>query len=134
MDNNIMNKQYKMWLLANCKQMNDMGLLAVRATSLGSGIDRPASKFILAHVQGARDETMIRSLLEEGAARLHNRHAVALFTDGLAAYRTLFPEIFGRCLLSTPTGNTGAAAPCSLSVFREQRPMCKSSNIRAAIV
>lgn len=26
---------------------------------------------------------------------LRNRHAVALFTDGLAAYRTLFPQIFG---------------------------------------
>ena len=55
----------------------------------------PKSKFILAHVQGARDEELIRALLEDGAARLHDRHAVALFTDGLAAYRTLFPEIFG---------------------------------------
>ena len=55
----------------------------------------PASKFILAHVQGARDESLIRRLLEDGAARLHNPHVIALFTDGLPAYRTLFPEIFG---------------------------------------
>ena len=55
----------------------------------------PKSKFILAHVQGARDESLIRRLLEDGASRLRNRHEVALFTDGLAAYRTLFPEIFG---------------------------------------
>lgn len=55
----------------------------------------PQSKFVLAHVQGARDETLIRRLLEDGAAHLRNRHAVALLTDGLPAYRTLFPEIFG---------------------------------------
>jgi hypothetical protein len=30
----------------------------------------PPSKFILAHVQGARDETLIRRLLEDEAARL----------------------------------------------------------------
>lgn len=55
----------------------------------------PQSKFILAHVQGARDESLIRRLLEEGASRLRHRHEVALFTDGLTAYRTLFPKIFG---------------------------------------
>jgi len=67
----------------------------------------PASKFILAHVQGARDETMVRSLLEDGAARLHNRHEVALFTDGLAAYRTLFPEIFGYSYSPPRPGRRG---------------------------
>jgi IS1 family transposase/transposase-like protein len=67
----------------------------------------PASKFVLSHVQGARNETMIRSLLEDGAARLHNRHEVALFTDGLAAYRTLFPEIFGRAYYPDRQGVRG---------------------------
>lgn len=67
----------------------------------------PASKFILAHVQGARDEMMIRSLLEDGAARLHNRHEVALFTDGLAAYRTLFPRVFGRAYYPARRGARG---------------------------
>jgi IS1 family transposase/transposase-like protein len=67
----------------------------------------PQSKFILAHVQGARDEALIRRLLEDGAARLPNRHAVALFTDGLAAYRTLFPEIFGYAYYPPRQGTRG---------------------------
>jgi IS1 family transposase/transposase-like protein len=67
----------------------------------------PKSKFILAHVQGARDEVLIRRLLEDGAARLHNRHEVALFTDGLAAYRTLFPEIFGYAYYPPRQGTRG---------------------------
>lgn len=67
----------------------------------------PSSKFILAHVQGARDEILIRRLLEDGAARLHNRHEVALFTDGLAAYRTLFPEIFGYAYYPPRRGKRG---------------------------
>jgi IS1 family transposase/transposase-like protein len=67
----------------------------------------PQSKFIVAHVQGARDESLIRRLLEDGAARLHDRHAVALFTDGLAAYRTLFPEIFGYAYYPSRQGTRG---------------------------
>lgn len=67
----------------------------------------PQSKFILAHVQGARDEALIRTLLADGAARLHDRHAVALFTDGLAAYRQLFPEIFGRPYYPPRQGTRG---------------------------
>lgn len=56
----------------------------------------PASKFVLAHVQGKRDERLIRRLLEDGASRLHNRHDLVLFTDGEPSYATLFPEIFGQ--------------------------------------
>lgn len=56
----------------------------------------PESKFILSHVQGRRDEELIRRLLTDGAARLADRMTIALFTDGEASYRTLFPEIFGR--------------------------------------
>jgi IS1 family transposase len=67
----------------------------------------PVSKFVLAHVQGARDETMIRTLLEDGAARLRHRHEVALFTDGLPAYRTLFPQIFGRAYAPPRQGRRG---------------------------
>ncbi len=67
----------------------------------------PQSKFILAHVQGARDESLIRRLLADGAARLHNRHEVALFTDGLAAYRTLFPKIFGYAYRPPRQGTRG---------------------------
>lgn len=67
----------------------------------------PASKFILSHVQGARDETMIRLLLADGASRLRKRHEVALFTDGLPAYRTLFPKIFGRAYHPPRQGTRG---------------------------
>lgn len=67
----------------------------------------PASKFILAHVQGARDESLIRCLLADGAARVHNRHEVALFTDGLVAYQTLFPEIFGYAYYPPRQGTRG---------------------------
>ena len=67
----------------------------------------PASKFILAHVQGARNEILICHLLEDGASRLHNRHEIALFTDGLAAYRTLFPKIFGYAYYPPRQGTRG---------------------------
>ena len=67
----------------------------------------PASKFILAHVQGARDETLIRYLLQEGASRVRNPQPVALFTDGLAAYHTLFPEIFGYAYYPARQGMRG---------------------------
>lgn len=56
----------------------------------------PKSKFVLSHVQGRRDEELIRRLLQDGADRLMDRHQVALFTDGDASYASLFPEIFGR--------------------------------------
>jgi hypothetical protein len=46
----------------------------------------PASKFVLSHVQGRRNEEMIRRLLEDSANRLADRHQVALFTDGDASY------------------------------------------------
>jgi IS1 family transposase/transposase-like protein len=67
----------------------------------------PASKFILAHVQGARDEVLIRRLLQDGASRVLQPHEVALFTDGLAAYRTLFPEIFGYAYYPPRQGTRG---------------------------
>jgi IS1 family transposase len=56
----------------------------------------PESKFIVSHVQGKRDEALIRRLLEDGAGRLANRHELVLLTDGDASYATLFPEIFGQ--------------------------------------
>ena len=38
----------------------------------------PASKFILAHVQGARDESLIRCLLQDGASRMRQPQEVEL--------------------------------------------------------
>lgn len=55
----------------------------------------PSSKFVVSHVQGARDEVLIRRLLEDAARRLVNRHTLVVLTDGEASYATLFPELFG---------------------------------------
>lgn len=67
----------------------------------------PQSRFVLEHVQGARDEQLIRTLFQKGANRLQNRHGIALFTDGLVEYKTLFPEIFGRPYYPARNGNNG---------------------------
>lgn len=56
----------------------------------------PHSKFVLAHVQGRRDEALLRRLLSDAATRLEDRHQIALFTDGDAGYAQLFPEYFGQ--------------------------------------
>jgi IS1 family transposase len=67
----------------------------------------PESKFIVSHMQGRRDETLIRRLLEDGASRLANRHDVVLFTDGDASYASLFPEIFGQSYRPSRRGSRG---------------------------
>ncbi len=56
----------------------------------------PKSKFILSHVQGKRDEELIERLLTDTAQRVTEPHQIALFSDGFASYKTLFPQIFGR--------------------------------------
>ena len=92
----------------------------------------PASKFILTHVQGARDETLIRRLLEDGAARLKNRHEIALFTDGLVTYRSLFPEIFGTAYYPRDKAHADRF-PKRVSVFRARPLMSRLSSIRVGI-
>jgi len=67
----------------------------------------PESKFIVSHVQGKRDETLIRRLLEDGASRLANWHELVLLTDGDASYATLFPEIFGQAYRPARQGRRG---------------------------
>jgi IS1 family transposase/transposase-like protein len=67
----------------------------------------PESKFVLSHVQGHRDEELIRQLLEDGANRLANCHRIALFTDGDASYATLFPEVFGKPYRPARKGSQG---------------------------
>ena len=67
----------------------------------------PESKFIVSHVQGKRDEALIRRLLEDGAGRLANRHELVLLTDGDASYATLFPEIFGQAYRPARHGSQG---------------------------
>jgi IS1 family transposase len=67
----------------------------------------PASKFVVSHVQGRREETLIRRLLEDAAARLANRQDLVLFTDGEASYASLFPEIFGHAYRPSRQGCRG---------------------------
>ena len=67
----------------------------------------PASKFVLAHVQGRRNEELIRRLLTDGASRLADRHRLVLLTDGDASYATLFPEVFGQPYRPRRRGNRG---------------------------
>jgi len=57
----------------------------------------PESKFVLAHVQGRRDETLIRALLSDAQQRLapEFKQDFVLFTDGEPSYASLFPEVFG---------------------------------------
>jgi IS1 family transposase len=67
----------------------------------------PASKFVLSHVQGRRNEELMRHLLTDGASRLLNRHDLVLLTDGEASYATLFPEIFGHSYRPSRNGTRG---------------------------
>lgn len=67
----------------------------------------PKSKFVVSHVQGRRAEDLIRRLLTDGAGRLANPHDLALFTDGLSSYNTLFPQIFGRPYRPARRGTRG---------------------------
>ncbi len=67
----------------------------------------PESKFVVSHVQGRRDEALIRRLLAEAAQRLANRHHLVLFTDGEASYASLFPAIFGQAYRPSRQGGRG---------------------------
>jgi IS1 family transposase/transposase-like protein len=67
----------------------------------------PVSKFVVSHVQGQRNEALIRGLLEDAAKRLAHRHELVLFTDGEASYASLFPEIFGVSYRPARQGNSG---------------------------
>lgn len=67
----------------------------------------PKSKFILSHVQGQRNEALIRRLLSDGANRLTNRHDLVLMSDGDANYASLFPEIFGQPYQPRRQGSRG---------------------------
>ncbi|MEZ4711872.1 MAG: hypothetical protein R3A44_32100 [Caldilineaceae bacterium] len=67
----------------------------------------PKSKMILAHEQGARDESLIRRLYAETTKRLANRHNLTLFTDGEHSYASLFAEYFGVAYQPSRKGSKG---------------------------
>jgi IS1 family transposase len=85
----------------------------------------PVSKFVVSHVQGARDEALIRRLLDDAAQRLANRHRLVLFTDGEASYESLFPEIFGQAYRPSRQGDRGAFPTCA-TASRAPWPMSRS--------
>ncbi len=95
----------------------------------------PVSKFVVSHVQGPRDEALIRRLLEDAAERLANRHRLVLFTDGEASYASVFPEIFGQAYRHSRQGDRGhfpallsAAFSRCLTVWATQRPIRRRLN------
>ena len=67
----------------------------------------PYSKFLVSLRLGARDETLIRGLLEDAQGRLADPTNLAFFTDGGHGYATLFPEIFGLPYQPKRKGNKG---------------------------
>jgi IS1 family transposase len=67
----------------------------------------PVSKFVVSHVQGRRDEALIRRLWEDAAARLAHRHQRVLFTEGDARYASLVPEMFGVAYRPSRQGRCG---------------------------
>lgn len=88
----------------------------------------PHSKFVLSHVQGRRDEMLIRAVLEDAASRLANRHNLVLFTDGEASYASLFPEILGYPISPHEQGLVVVFPPQPIA-SHVRWPMCRSSSI-----
>jgi hypothetical protein len=76
-------------------------------THLPAELMDPQSKFVLSHIQGRRDEELIRCLLQDGANRLRDPHQVALFTDGDPSYASLFPGIFRQPYRPARKGKLG---------------------------
>jgi IS1 family transposase/transposase-like protein len=67
----------------------------------------PRSKLVLSHVQGRRDEGLIRRLYADASRRIANRHELVLFTDGEHSYASLFPEYFGVAYQPSRQGARG---------------------------
>lgn len=67
----------------------------------------PQSKLVLSHVQGRRDERLIRRLYQDTAGRIAHRHNLVLFTDGEHSYASLFPEYFGVVYQPSRQGSRG---------------------------
>lgn len=87
----------------------------------------PASKFVLSHVQGRRNQELIRRLLTDGASRLANRQDLRLLSDGDASDATLFPEIFGQPY--RPSRNSTRGRPPKMR-FRIPRTLAHAQLIK----
>src|SRR5258707_15551845 len=98
---------YRIWKSWHWKRTNDTAAQDKGQPQWEAEVIDPVSKFVVSHVQGQRDEALIRRLLEDAARRLANRHELVLFTDGEASYASLFPEIFGQAYRPSRQGNSG---------------------------
>ena len=67
----------------------------------------PASKFIVSHVQGPRNRTLIHELLADGARRVRDPQAILLLSDGESSYASGFPLCFGVPYRPPRQGATG---------------------------
>jgi IS1 family transposase len=56
----------------------------------------PVSKFVLEVQFGSRDLSLIRNLMTSTRNRLDGIEDLIVFTDGLEAYKSLFPSVFGQ--------------------------------------
>lgn len=56
----------------------------------------PRTRLVVSYAVGERNESLLEHLLNDAARRVTDRHRIALFTDGLQSYATLFPRIFGH--------------------------------------
>lgn len=72
----------------------------------------PKSKFIISLYLGSRTEELIQDLLLDTRDRLLKPQGIALFTDGLASYESLFPKIFGTAF--QPSKSTHLGRPRAL--------------------
>ena len=92
----------------------------------------PASKFVVSHVQGRRDEVLIRQQAADGASRLANRHQLVLLSNGDASYATLFPEIFGQAYRPARHGERGRFPAVRYASRARWRTFRSSSIVKAA--
>jgi IS1 family transposase len=67
----------------------------------------PASRLVVERTQGARDEALIRRLLEDACSKLCYPQGVVLFSDGEPSYKTLFPQVFGTPYRPARRGERG---------------------------
>jgi hypothetical protein len=67
----------------------------------------PESKFVIGLELGPRTENLIKTLLTDTMKRLLSPQNLVLFTDGLASYSSLFPEVFGLAFRPSKSTNKG---------------------------
>jgi NAD(P)H-dependent FMN reductase/transposase-like protein/IS1 family transposase len=83
-------------------------------------IVEPQSRLIVSHVQGKRDERLIRALLEDACQRLADPYDLVFFSDGEVSYQTLFPQVFGRAYRSVRKHPRGRPPKARFRLSRQQ--------------